>query len=234
MPDSASLAITAALSHDWENAISINQEIIKENKEDISALNRLGYAFTQLGKLDDAKKLYRKILTIDKYNLIAQKNLDRITALSKTKKGVSRKQTQKNSLSPGLFIEEPGKTKTVNLINIATAASVSHLDIGDIISLSPKKHSIDVRDGENTYIGALPDDISFRLLRFLQAGNTYQVCIKSVAKGAISIFIREQTRGKRFATQPTFTTSLAEVRALSHRDSESSPDEDDSHEDAEE
>lgn len=225
MHDLPSNAIAAALEHDWEKAISINLEILKGNKADISALNRLGYAYTQLGRFEEAKKLYRKILSIDRYNLIAQKNLERITAISKTKKGVARKKSQHNSLSPGLFIEEPGKTKTVSLINIAPATVISHLDIGDIVTLVPKKHAIEVRDADSTYIGALPDDISYRLLRFLRAGNLYQACIKNVVKGGLTIFIREVKRGKRFWSQSTFTTSLAELRSNNSHDMYSSPEE---------
>ncbi|MBI2616807.1 tetratricopeptide repeat protein [Candidatus Gottesmanbacteria bacterium] len=235
MHDSTSIAIQAALTHDWEKAIELNQEILKDNKNDISTLNRLGYAYTQLGELEEARRLYRKILALDKYNLIAQKNLERINTLFKTKKRGNRKKSQHNSLSPGLFIEEPGKTKTVHLINIAPANFTSHLDIGDIVSLCPKKHSIEVRDGDNTYIGALPDDISFRLLRFLQAGNTYQVCIKNVEKRNVSIFIREIKRGKRFSTQPTFTTSLADLRVNAGlRDQENSGTEEENQEVSEE
>ena len=109
-------------------------------------------------------------------------------------------------LSPNLFIEEPGKTKTIILTNIAPVNVLSQLSIGDTVVLTAKKHSIEVRDINKTYIGALPDDLAFRLLRFLKGGNSYHVCIKNTAKNNVTVFIRETKRGKRIGSRPTFLT----------------------------
>lgn len=203
MQDITQSAIQAALSHDWETAIHLNETIIEEKKNDIDALSRLAYAYTQTGSIEQARKLYRKILSIDRYNYIAIKNLDKINALPKNTKITGS--TKVGTLSPTLFIEEPGKTKSVTLTNIAPASVLSKLVIGQQMILNPKKHSIEVRDEDKIYLGALPDDIAFRLLKFLKAGNTYTVYIKNVQKNSLSVFIREAKRGKKFSNQPTFT-----------------------------
>jgi len=203
MMDSVNDAINAALSSDWEKAISTNEAILKEFKEDVETLNRLAYAYSQIDKFEKARKIYRKVLLIDRYNLIAKKNLEKIISLaSSTKfKNIPRIKTK---LSAGHFIEEPGKTKTITLINIAPVAILSRMRIGDPVVLNAKKHSIEVRDQNKIYLGALPDDLAFRLLRFLKAGNSYLSCIKNLQKKSISIFIREIERGKRLQGQPTF------------------------------
>lgn len=85
--------------------------------------------------------------------------------------------------------------------------TICRLRIAMTVNLYPKKHSIDVRSESKTYLGALPDDIAFRLLRFLKAGNTYHACIKNICKNSISIFVREISRGKKFRNQPTFMTT---------------------------
>lgn len=202
-------AINAALCCDWNKAISLNKTILQENKNDIQALNRSAYALMQVGKIKEAKKFYHKILSLDRFNHIALKNLERINSFPKTGKKETNQKVRLTP-SPSLFLEEPGKTKTIALINIAPSSVCSRLCISDVVTLHPKRHSIEVRDQNNTYLGALPDDIAFKLLRFLKSGNLYETCIKNVQKKNITIFIREIKRGKRFRHQPTFMASSRE------------------------
>ena len=107
--------------------------------------------------------------------------------------------------------EEPGKTKIVECVNTAPLAVLSTVSPGEEISLKAKNHVVEVRNQHNTYLGALPDDLSFRLIKFLAVGNTYQALVKSVRKNSLVVFLRELTRGKRFATQPSFTTTALYV-----------------------
>lgn len=212
MSNLSQIAITAALSKDWQKAISANESLVKENKNDINTLNRLAHAYTQIGKLEQAKKLYKKILNIDKYNIIALKNLDKLTTFVKSSKHILGYKTTSYSLSPSLFIEEPGKTKTVSLRNTAPAAILSHLNPGDKVMLFPKKHSIDIRTLNKVYIGTLPDDFAFRLLRFLKAGYDYETYVKNASKNTVTIFIREVKRAKKFISQPSFLTTTAKTK----------------------
>lgn len=210
-------AISAALSGDWQKAISINLSLLKENKNDINSLSRLAHAYVQMGKLDQARKLYKKIIVIDKYNIIAQKNLDKLGAIPKTSKISSRMQPVTYSLSPSQFLEEPGKTKTVSLKNTAPAGVLSHLNPGTPMALYPKKHSIDIRTLGKIYIGALPDDLAFRLLKFLKAGYEYSTYVKNATKNNVTIFVRETKRAKRFKSQPSFVPASAnQVRSVFH------------------
>ncbi len=214
MPNLSIIAINAALLNDWNKAISVNKDIIKENPNDLNALNRLAFALTQTCVIDEAKKIYKKILTIDKYNLIAIKNLEKINNLHSRKKSKLNTKKTTSFLSPSLFIEEPGKTKTVTLANPASSEILSGVNIGDPVNLHPKKHSIEIRDFQNTYLGALPDDIAFRLIRLLKSGNIYRVNIKNITKNSIAVFISETKRGKRFANQPSFLTSYSQRSSL--------------------
>lgn len=224
-------AINAALSQDWQKAISANKNLLKENKEDINSLNRLAHAYAKIGNLDDARKLYRKILSIDKYNVIALKNLDKLNSLPKSAKATQVSQPVSYSLSPSLFIEEPGKTKTLLLVNTAPASIISHLNPGDPVKFYSKKHSIDIRTLTNVYLGALPDDFAFRLLRFIKAGYEYAGFIRSASKNSVSVFIRETKRAKKFSSQPSFLASTpAQIRNMfaDHKKPENDDDTEDS------
>jgi len=232
MSNLSQIAITAALSGDWQKAISTNERLIKENKNDINSLNRLAHAYIQIGKLEQAEKIYKKILAIDKYNIIALKNLDKLAALAKRSKHTLGHKATFSSLSPSLFIEEPGKTKTVTLRNTAPATILSHLNPGDRVMLFPKEHSIDIRTLNKVYLGALPDDFAFRLLRFLKAGYEYETYVKNAGKNTLTVFIREIKRAKKFSSQPTFLTSppKAKISLLPKEQiSEDESQEDDTH-----
>lgn len=195
-------AIDAALFQNWDLAIKINKKLLKDNKKDVEILCRLAYAYTQVGQIDKAKRIYRKILTIDKFNTIAQKNYNKIGSFSNSKRKVQDDIREK--VNPSLFIEEPGKTKTVQLIHLAPSSTINKLCIGDTVYLHSKKHSIEIRKADKTYLGALPDDIAFRLIKFIEAGNTYMACIKNIQQKSVTVFIREISRGKKLPYQPTF------------------------------
>jgi len=200
--DLTSKAVKAALNRDWPNAIKYNLEIAKSDPKNPDVLNRLAFAYLQTGKSEEAKKIYERILKIDPFNSIAQKNILKISVLKDIKCRKSK------LISPLEFIEDPGKTKIVQCVNQAPVKILSSIECGDELILKVKNHSIEVRDMDNRYLGALPDDLSFRMIRFIQGNNTYQVIAKTINKNIFCVLIRETGRGKKFANQPSFTNQL--------------------------
>lgn len=196
-------AIDAALLQKWDEAIHINTVLLKLNKNNINVLNRLGFAYLQLGHITTAKKTFQKVIRLDEYNQIAIKNVKKLGI-------VRQKDLKKISLSqrsPMMFLEEPGKTKIVECVNTAPIQALSCACPGDEVLLKTKKHAVEVRTSNSVYLGALPDDIAFRLIKFISGGNTYSVHIKSVGKNSLVLFIRELTRGNRFLNQPSFAST---------------------------
>ncbi len=196
-------AIEAALSQNWPEAIKINTALLKTDKQNVNILNRLGFAYLQDGQLTEAKKTFLKVTKLDTYNQIALKNLHKLTTVrQKDLRGMP-----KRTVSPMFFLEEPGKTKIVECVNAAPVATLSSACPGEEVLLHAKNHVVEIRNLHNIYLAALPDDLSFRLIKFLAGGNTYQVLIKSIGKNSVTVFLRELTRGKRFATQPSFAST---------------------------
>lgn len=193
-------AIEAALSSGWQKAVGFNQEILESYPEDTAALNRLGYAFFKLGKVRQARTQFRKVLKIDRYNPVASKNLERLKKVKKI-----QPQREKAFVSPSLFLEEPGKTKTVTLVKIAPQKILSSLSIGQPLTLYPKRYSIEVRTKDRSYLGAIPDDLSFRLIRLIKNGYKYSVLVKNFAENFLSIFLKEIKKGAKLKGQPSFT-----------------------------
>lgn len=194
-------AIASALSQKWKEAIKLNLELLHLNSEDIPALNRLAYAYLKTGNIPSAKTSYKKVLKLDKYNPIALKNLKWLSNL--TKKDIH--QDTSDTPSPNIFIEEPGKTKIVTLINAAPFRVLCNVMTAQKVELHAKKRTVEIRTTGKTYLGALPDDISHRLIKFMSDGNTYDAYIKNVQKNVISVFLRELKRSKKWQQHPSFT-----------------------------
>jgi tetratricopeptide (TPR) repeat protein len=194
-----SQAIQTALVGDWDNAVSLNQSILLEEPNDIDTLNRLAFAFLSLGNTKDAKHIYEKVLMLDMKNPIAIRNLKRL----------NDNQTRISSIPlNNLFIEEPGKTKVMELINIADKKVVAFLRSGELIELKIKRNKIFAYNSDNQFVGMLPDDICQRLIKFINAGNLYEAYIRTVDNNRVSIFIRETKRVKKFRDQPSFVNNI--------------------------
>lgn len=200
-------AIQKAVAGDWNSAIALNQELLRTDPEDIETLIRLAFALTVIGKTKEAKGLYQKVLRLDNHNPIAIKNLKRLMDIPKKSKDFL---SQKPILSANsMFIEESGKTKTIELINVAEPKVISNLMTAELLELRIKRLKIFVLDERNRYIGMLPEDIGKRLIRLLKGGNKYEACIKAIENHQVTIFIKELKRCARFINQPSFISSEA-------------------------
>lgn len=199
-------AIKAAMKGAWDQAIELNRKILKLEPENTAALNRLARAFWEKGNLASSKKHYRKVLSIDRYNTIASKNLKR---LADQKIAKPKKEAQKKTTEGAVFLEEPGKTKVVKLVRLTSPNVLSELDSGDEVLLAPKTHAISVTSADKTYLGKIPDDLSHRLLRLIKGGNQYQAFVKAVDRQNLEIFIREIKRAPKYHNFPSFTSGSA-------------------------
>ena len=171
-------AVEAAKNKDWNLAIEINEAILQEDSHNIGALNRLALARMQLGHVRVAKRYLTKVLELDKHNKIASKNLSRVEKRDKNPK-ISF--NQKNS-----YIEEPGKAQIISLMRLADKKTLDQVSVGQSSFLEPKKNYISIYlieedNGKQTqYLGALPKEISLRLMKLIKTGNKYSCTVHSI------------------------------------------------------
>lgn len=196
-----SLAIQFALENKWDEAVKINQEILLENAKDLDALNRLAYAFLKLGDFKKSKNTYDKVISIDRTNPIANKNLKKLISLGE--KGNTGPSFTTNHME-NVFIQEAGKTKTIELTNVADKKTLLMLQHGDEVNLTIKRSKIFVQTPDKTFIGMLPDSLGTRLTNFMEGGNEYQACVKGIDDKSVTIFIKETKRAKKFENQSSF------------------------------
>jgi tetratricopeptide (TPR) repeat protein len=204
------IAIKCALDKKWDLAIEANLQILEDNSHDIDTWNRLGFAYMQTKKFDKSESAYKKVLERDATNPIAIKNIKKVQSLAKGQaNGHSTAEHTSVDISRNdVYIEEAGKTKTVELKNVADKKTLSSLQSGEIVMLVPKRSKIFIQTSEKKFIGMLPDNIGMRLTSFIQGGNEYQACIKSVTDKNVVVFIKEVKKVDKFKSQPSFVSTI--------------------------
>jgi tetratricopeptide (TPR) repeat protein len=195
--DLAQEAIRAALSCDWEKAILVNSEIIKINPQDVDAHNRIARAYAEKGDIVKAKAASGKVLKIDPSNSIAEKCMLKWKSY---KQGLSVR-GKKNILNPipqvissKAFIEEPTRTRIVNLINLGEVSNLTSLDCGDMLKLSAHTHRVNVYTLNDSYIGRFPDDLAAKFINLIKFGGEFEVVVKSATKNEVKVFVRSVSR----------------------------------------
>jgi tetratricopeptide (TPR) repeat protein len=200
-------AIQAAKNQDWQAAIDVNRQLIEENAEDIQAFIRLGVAQVQLGQVADAKHAFNQALALDKTNQLAKKHLQRL----------ENNQTITISSLPSdeEFIEEPGKTRTVELHRLAGKETLEKLSIGQKCELKSKNRFVSV-EVNKTYIGSLPEDLSARLTKLMKGGNQYVCYIRSISMTncTCTVFIKEVLRSPEQEFINSFPVNKSSLSAL--------------------
>lgn len=220
-------AIEAAMQSRWIDAIELNLKLHALDKTNIDTLLRLGFSYLQTNNIKDAKKFYSRALKIQPSNSTIIKNLEKILILEGNKNKKSLDKTI--NLNPYLFLEIPGKTKSVILVNPGQKNILAGLSIGQEVAILPKKRKIEIRTKTNDFIGVLPDDISKRMSIFIKGGSSFAAYIKEAGLNSVIVFIKELKKGKKvmkYASFPTnFQSNILEMtaqtdEALGEEDSE--------------
>src|SRR3989339_1267222 len=197
-------AIKAAVSKNWQEAVDLNEAILETSPKDFSALNRLGIAYSMIGKKTKSIASFRQVLALDPKNQIARNNLNRLKVLKDSKMIGS----QVNRVN---FVEEPGKSKVVSLVSAGEPAFLSTLSIGEQIEIVPGKFKIKITNAKKKFIGYLPDIISHRLLQLIKGGYKYRGFIKSINPKSPSIYIEETHTSKRLKGLRSFPLDENEI-----------------------
>lgn len=203
--DLRNLAIKDAKNGDWQQAVDHNLQLLELDPDNTNALNRLAVAYVQLGQVKKAKETFLQVLEFDKNNKIANKHLEKI----------KNNQTYvAPSFSKSHFIEEPGKTKTVPLFRLAGKNVLDAVSVGKECSLKIKNRFISI-EVDGTYVGALPEDISFRLSKLIKSGNEYQCLIRSCNPKNCEVFLKESFQAEPNRGTHSFPPNKMSLNPLS-------------------
>ena len=219
-------AVDAALASDWEKAVLINQKITVLDAGYLDAYLALGFAYMQLGKFKESRKSYQEALSIDPNNVIARNNIDKLTILAKT----GDQSNKELPFDMSMFMNIRGKTQVISLLNVGKPDILASLHTGEKVDLRSKKRHIEVRNSDDEYIGALPDDISKRLIFFIEGKSVFGTFIKAATKNSVDVFIREEKKGRKVKNFISFPDNIQDdlkmIIGLGHDEENAEADED--------
>jgi tetratricopeptide (TPR) repeat protein len=194
-------AIALAMQGRWREAVAANKEIIESFPNDVDAYNRLGRAHIELGEYTLAKEAYTKAVELDAYNIIAQKNLRRLSYLGEAAASL---EADSDKAKPEHFIEETGKAGVVNLFRLAPQGVLAKLVAGDRVYLKVNDGNLSVENGRGEYLGQVESRHAQRLIKLMAGGNKYAAAIVSSAEDRVAVIIREVYQDPSQAGQLSF------------------------------
>jgi hypothetical protein len=193
-------AIELALASKWAEAVQVNRGIMDRFGPDEDTLNRLGKAYTELGRPDDAIEAYKSTLKLNPVNPIAVKNLAKLQA----HRGGPAVPTSKAKVDVDAFIEETGKTALTALHVHADGDPCSKVSGGDPVKLTVAGDTLNVETARGVNLGHLEHALGRRLIKFLEGGNRYSGAVATCEGGAVKIIVRETYQDPKFFGRPSF------------------------------
>jgi tetratricopeptide (TPR) repeat protein len=193
-------AIQLALESRWADALAVNQSLIERHGEDEDALNRIGKAFTELGQREEALASYSSSLRLNPLNLIAQKNVRKLTAMLESKGTVA------GSAAPfdvDLFTEEPGKSAITVLSAPSKSATVA-IAPGDVVELYREGSTLRAQTSRGVSLGEVDTKIARRLVPLMETGNRYSAAVARLEDERVEIILRETYQAAENARKSSF------------------------------
>lgn len=200
-------AIALAMQGRWREAIAANQNILENFPNDVDSFNRLGRAHMELGEYSLAREAYSRALELDSYNVIARKNLRRLSHLKEVDVGG---EGDFHKAGPQHFIEEIGKSGVVNLYWLALPGLLAKMVAGDKVYLKIEGANLIVVNSRGEYLGLVEPKHGQRLIKLMNGGNTYSAAIVSSAEDRVTVIIREEYQHPSQAGQLSFPSRGSE------------------------
>jgi tetratricopeptide (TPR) repeat protein len=202
-------AVDLAAKNRWEEATAINRHLL-ELGEDADTHNRLGKAYFELGKLEDARDAYRNALRLIPNNPIARKNLERIDDLISRGATAGPSRAGRELVDLRLFITEIGKTALTTLIDASRRTGNSAVVTGEKVVLVVNGRHINVIDAEQNLVGRLEPKLAQRMIELIAGGNRYAAAIAQTSGGHTRILVREVFQDPSMRDRVSFPGKLSE------------------------
>jgi hypothetical protein len=208
-------AIALAIQGRWQEAVEVNKHLIENYPQDPEAYNRLGKAYMELGEYTQAEEAYQRAVELDPYNIIAKKNLSRLSYLIKSE-AESQEAIQK--ADPYYFMEETGKSRVFTLQRPAPVETLAKTVAGNIVYLRVNGSTLVVEDDGGTYLGIIEPRYGQRLVQLMMGGNRYSAAVVSSSGDAIAVIVREVYKDPAQVGIPSFPGRGYEEVAASSSD----------------
>ncbi|MEE8194492.1 MAG: tetratricopeptide repeat protein [Dehalococcoidales bacterium] len=198
---SSKQAIALAMAGRWREAVVANKGIIENYPNDVDAYNRLGRAYMELGEYPLAREAYSLAKGFDPHNVIADKNLRRLSDLGEV---ANLRNESFHGVEPQQFIEETGKAGVVGLYNLAPRGVMAKMVAGDRVYLKTDDSNLVVENSGGEELGQVDPKYAQRLTRLMKGGNRYTAAVISSSEEMMAIIIREVYQHPSQAEQLSF------------------------------
>lgn len=196
-------AVQFAMQSRWDDAITANKAIIAVFPEEADAYNRLGKALSETGKIKEAREAYQKALALEPTNMIARKNLDRLTgARAKTEPDKAQQ------VDTSLFIEEMGKSG-ITTLRPANLKMLATLSAGDEVALKGIGSRLTVETMAGDYISDIEPKLALRLSKLINGGNKYAAAVAGITSETVRVMIKETFQDPSQAGRLSFPAGKA-------------------------
>ena len=205
-------ATQLALKGQWKKAITANKQILSINKSDVSALNRIGKAQLELGKLKDSKKSYTKALQIDPLNAIARRNLKELEQMKDAKTLQGKKQSTSNmeKLVRNEILIQTASRSAEFVIDKPNIRAIQNLVPGTELNIIASTNGIEITNIRKVSLGSIEPRSSIRLKTCIDAGSKFEVIFKDNFENTGIIQILETHRDPSVVLETPFIHSIVE------------------------
>src|SRR6185295_9718097 len=103
------------------------------------------------------------------------------------------------------FIEEPGKTRTIEVVDLAMPKVLINLRTGEPVLLNVSKTEVSIISEDDRRLGKLENTWGQEIAQAINLGSQFSAVVKSVKVGkdpknsSFSVFLRETKRSKKLA-----------------------------------
>jgi hypothetical protein len=207
-------AIDLAMQGRWNEAITVNSDILESFPDDVDASNRLGRAYMEMGQYSKAREAYGRAVELDPYNAIANRNLRRLNDLQES----DEDEVDEDGVEPHQFIEEIGKAGVVTLFDLAPKETRARMVAGDKVYLKVDGSYLNVENSRSVYMGRVDPKYAQRLIRLMLGGNKYTASVVKSTMDMMTVIIRETYQDPSQAGKLSFPPKgMEEVRPYGDR-----------------
>lgn len=209
-------ALTASLEGRWDDAITLNDQIIERNPRDAEALNRKGRALIEKDDLPGAREVYAEALKADPANMIARRNLQRLELLYNRENEGADGGTESGTgiPHPSVFVEEVGKTWVDELVNPQAAGKLAEVAPGSKLDLAVKDDRLFVVNEAREELGEVEARIAGRIMELMNGGNRFEVYALGMSGHSLRVILREVHRDPSQADRIAFPRQVRAMQGL--------------------
>ena len=206
----------AALDGNWDDALTLNDQMLERFPRDAEALNRKGRALIELRQLSAARDTYAEALNADPANMIARRNLQRLEMLYNRADGLPEGADTAPSAIPNsaVFVEEVGKTWVDELANPAGLGTLAEVSPGEKLRLEVLEGRLVLLNDDDIRLGEIEARTGQRVIDLMEGGNRYEVYALGVSGQSLRVILREISRDPSQAGRIAFPRQVRGTQNL--------------------